>query len=83
MPSQTRRGLRLTQIPGMTPSLLSLPGGCAFRSRCDRADGACAAEPGITEPLAGRAIRCFHPYVASAAEAAGEPPAETPVETGT
>ena len=76
VPSQNRRGLRLTQIPGMTPSLLSLPGGCAFRSRCDRADGACGAEPGITEPMAGRAIRCFHPYVGSAAEAAGEAPVE-------
>ena len=82
VPSQNRRGLRLTQIPGMTPSLLSLPGGCAFRSRCDRADGACNAEPGITEPLEGRAIRCFHPYVGSAAEAAGETPAEAPVEIG-
>ena len=72
VPSQNRRGRRLTQIPGMTPSLLSLPAGCAFLARCARADGACAAEPPITEPLAGRGIRCFHPYVGTADEAAGE-----------
>ena len=72
VPSQNRRGRRLTQIPGMTPSLLSLPAGCAFRARCARADGACEAEPPITEPLAGRGIRCFHPYVGTPDEAAGE-----------
>ena len=72
VPSQNRRGRRLTQIPGMTPSLLSLPVGCAFRSRCDRADHACYKEPPITEPLAGRGIRCFHPHIGSADEAAGE-----------
>ena len=72
VPSQNRRGRRLTQIPGMTPSLLSLPAGCAFRSRCDRADHDCYREPPITEPLAGRGIRCFHPHVGSAEEAAGE-----------
>jgi len=72
VPSQNRRGRRLTQIPGMTPSLLKLPGGCAFRERCQRADGACEVEPPVTEPLAGRGIRCFHPYVGTAEEAAGE-----------
>ena len=72
VPSQNRRGRRLTQIPGMTPSLLSLPVGCAFRSRCDRADNACRREPPITEPLAGRGIRCFHPHIGSADETAGE-----------
>ncbi|MDJ0935537.1 MAG: ABC transporter ATP-binding protein [Kiloniellales bacterium] len=72
VPSQNRRGRRLTQIPGMTPSLLSLPVGCAFRSRCDRADNACHKEPPITEPLAGRGIRCFHPHSGRGDEAAGE-----------
>ena len=83
VPSQNRRGRRLTQIPGMTPSLLSLPEGCAFRARCDRADGACSAEPGITEPLAGRAIRCFHPHVGSAPKAPGGATGEASAEMGT
>ncbi len=30
VPSRNQRGQRLTQIPGMTPSFLSLPPGCAF-----------------------------------------------------
>ena len=34
----TARGAPLRQIPGMTPSLLDLPPGCAFRERCARAD---------------------------------------------
>ena len=32
VPSHNQRGMRLNQIPGMTPSLLSLPEGCAFRT---------------------------------------------------
>ena len=37
VPSANPRGRPLRQIPGMTPSLLSLPAGCAFRLRCERA----------------------------------------------
>ena len=82
VPSQNRRGRRLTQIPGMTPSLLSLPVGCAFRSRCERAGHACHKEPPITEPLAGRGIRCFHPHLGSTDEAAGEAPRDASGEIG-
>ena len=42
VPGRNRRGVPLAQIPGMTPSPLSLPQGCAFRTRCPRADAACA-----------------------------------------
>ena len=62
VPSANKRGQRLNQIPGMTPNILALPKGCAFRERCARAGDACLAEPGITEPAAGRALRCFHPH---------------------
>jgi peptide/nickel transport system ATP-binding protein len=61
VPSRNRRGERLRQIPGTTPSLLNLPQGCAFRTRCPRADQACLQEPAITEPVPGQRIRCFHP----------------------
>ena len=67
VPGRNRRGRRLFQIPGMTPSLLSLPPGCAFRERCPRADDACAVDPEITRPLAGREVRCFHPHLETAA----------------
>ena len=62
VPSANKRGQRLNQIPGMTPNMLALPKGCAFRERCARAGDACLADPDITEPAAGRAIRCFHPH---------------------
>jgi peptide/nickel transport system ATP-binding protein len=64
VPSHNARGQRLFQIPGMTPSLLQLPKGCAFRARCDKAGPACLDEPPITEPAAGRQLRCFYPLAA-------------------
>jgi len=60
VPSRNRRGVPLRQIPGMTPSLIHLPTGCAFRDRCSRATETCLAEPPLYE-LAGRHVRCFHP----------------------
>jgi peptide/nickel transport system ATP-binding protein len=64
VPSRNKRGTALYQIPGMTPSLIHLPKGCAFRDRCQRAQEKCAAEgPAITYPAPGRAIRCFFPHV--------------------
>ncbi|MBM3570460.1 MAG: ABC transporter ATP-binding protein, partial [Alphaproteobacteria bacterium] len=47
VPGNNRRGRPLAQIPGMTPSPLNLPAGCAFRARCPRADEACGAEPPV------------------------------------
>ena len=48
VPSRNRRGSPLAQIPGMTPALLDLPPGCAFRSRCPRAAPACTEYPELT-----------------------------------
>jgi peptide/nickel transport system ATP-binding protein len=50
----------LAQIPGMTPALLNLPPGCAFRSRCPRAASACLENPLLQEHN-GRLVRCFYP----------------------
>ncbi len=61
VPSQNRARKRLVQIPGMTPNLLDLPPGCAFRSRCAHADMACEQDPPITTPEPNHALRCFHP----------------------
>jgi len=61
VPSRNHRGERLRQIPGMTPSLLSLPAGCAFRNRCGRSDATCEQPPPEAEHGAGRIARCFHP----------------------
>jgi peptide/nickel transport system ATP-binding protein len=62
VPSQNRRGAPLSQIPGMTPSLIDLPTGCAFRTRCPRADNACVTSPEVTSPLPGREVYCYHPH---------------------
>jgi peptide/nickel transport system ATP-binding protein len=62
VPSRNRRGQRLHQIPGMTPSLLNLPAGCAFKTRCDRATAECNSDPQLVEYGVHRRARCFHPY---------------------
>ena len=62
VPSHNQRGMRLNQIPGMTPSLLSLPEGCAFRTRCPKADEACAGMPSVQKAEEGRHVFCHHPH---------------------
>ena len=61
-PSRNVRGLPLKQIPGFTPSLLNLPAGCAFRSRCVRSSAECEQSPKVAES-GGHEYRCFHPYL--------------------
>jgi peptide/nickel transport system ATP-binding protein len=65
VPANTGPRERLRQIPGMTPSLLELGPGCAFRSRCPRAQADCEQNPEM-RPLGGvgQAARCFHPLEA-------------------
>lgn len=61
VPSANKRGQPLRQIPGMTPNVLALPDGCAFRTRCPFADTACEQVPEISIPVEGRPCRCHHP----------------------
>ncbi|WP_158743491.1 ABC transporter ATP-binding protein [Acidisphaera sp. L21] len=61
VPSRTPRGERLRGIPGMTPNVLNLPVGCAFRTRCGRADAQCEEDPPEFAAEPGHAHRCFHP----------------------
>jgi peptide/nickel transport system ATP-binding protein len=70
VPSRNKRGEPLRQIPGMTPSLLNLPPGCAFRTRCPRAAEICMTEPEIRELAPGREARCFRPMTEPAEQAA-------------
>jgi len=56
---------RLRAIPGMVPSLRSLPPGCAFRERCERALDVCAhVTPALTAPRAGQLAACHNPVPA-------------------
>lgn len=51
---------RLFQISGMTPSLTSLPEGCPFAPRCERATGACDVIPD-EQYVEDVRYRCHHP----------------------
>ncbi len=62
VPSANKRGQKLNQIPGMTPNMLALPQGCAFRERCPRASDTCLHDPQITGDV--HRVRCFHPHEA-------------------
>jgi peptide/nickel transport system ATP-binding protein len=61
VPSRNRRGAKLAQIPGMTPSLTALPAGCAFRPRCARASERCTADIPTTTPAPERSLCCVNP----------------------
>ena len=66
VPANNPVGWRLRQIPGMTPSLLHLDTGCAFRSRCARAVPACKAMPELALAT-GRRVRCVRPLAPESA----------------
>ena len=71
VPSRNVKGQPLKQIPGMTPSLLGIGTGCAFRERCSRRASECENAPAFTRPCSteSRKVRCFHPHVESGAKA--------------
>ncbi|MDF1485895.1 ABC transporter ATP-binding protein [Ramlibacter sp. H39-3-26] len=60
IPTRETHGTLLQQIPGMTPSLLHLPQGCAFRPRCFRASDAClqVPQPSVVPPA--NTVRCWN-----------------------
>ena len=61
--AHARRGEPLAQIPGIAPSLIDLPSGCAFRERCPRARPACAADPEPRPVPPDRTVMCFFPHL--------------------
>ncbi len=60
VPSRNTPGRPLSQIAGMTPSLLRLGEACAFRERCGRAIAACAIAP-ASRAIDARVLRCVNP----------------------
>ncbi len=68
VPQGKRHGAMLTQIKGMTPSLLKLPQGCKFAPRCPRAEQDCQVEPLLEPAGADRKLRCHHPHSEAAAK---------------
>jgi len=63
MPATAKPGKELLQIPGSTPSLLNLPEGCAFSSRCSFATPKCQTSL-QTSSEGNRSWRCHHPLEA-------------------
>jgi oligopeptide/dipeptide ABC transporter ATP-binding protein len=52
--------LRLTEIPGIVPSLLNLPAGCTFAPRCTYATDRCRAEfPPLEQKRPGHWAACW------------------------
>ena len=66
VPSANKRGSRLRQISGMTPNMLALPTGCAFKERCSRRQPVCDQEPQAIAQ-GDRLYRCHAPYLEGAA----------------
>ena len=61
LPANAARGERLHPIPGLSPSPLARPAGCAFRTRCFAASEVCQQEPkpqGVSH-----SFRCHHPLL--------------------
>ena len=67
VPACNPRGQPLQQIRGMTPSLLTIGAGCAFRERCDYRQAACDVMPDMHAMQAQAAqphkVRCHFPLV--------------------
>ena len=57
-----RQGM-LRPIPGVVPSLLHLPPGCAFQDRCFNAGEVCRQDPVWREAAPHHWIRCWNPVV--------------------
>jgi oligopeptide/dipeptide ABC transporter ATP-binding protein len=51
----------LTAIPGVVPSLLNLPNGCAFQERCFKTESRCQKDPPWCEIRPGHMVRCWKP----------------------
>jgi oligopeptide/dipeptide ABC transporter ATP-binding protein len=61
---------RLSEIPGMVPSLVDMPAGCVFAPRCALASDRCRAEyPPFETKAPGHAAACWHSERAGEARA--------------
>ena len=62
VPENVARGQPLVQVPGVAPSALALPAGCAFSPRCTHATEPCRTQkPPVFKISDSHLHRCFHP----------------------
>jgi peptide/nickel transport system ATP-binding protein len=59
LPEISRRGLKLTTIPGQVPSLAAMPSGCRFADRCAHVMAVCReVSPPWRDVASGHTVRC-------------------------
>ena len=60
LPAGQKMGKRLTQIPGMMPTLTDIPEGCAFHPRCDLTEQICRETTPLLKSVDGekRLVAC-------------------------
>ena len=61
LPENTTPGKPLNQIPGVMPSLQSIPSGCAFHNRCKRSTEICQTILPELTPKFNRWVACHFP----------------------
>ncbi len=69
LPEVSRRGLKLTTIPGQVPALSAMPSGCRFADRCAQVMAQCrTVSPEWREAGNGHLVRCHWQGEAQALE---------------
>ncbi len=61
LPGVRSRGVRLPTIAGIVPDLRSLPPGCRFQDRCERATAECRADEPELRLVGETEVACHHP----------------------
>ncbi len=82
LPDISRRGQRLTTIPGQVPSLAAMPSGCRFAERCAQVMPVCREQSPPWRSRDGHAVRCHWQGEASTADGARHEVLELAVATG-
>jgi peptide/nickel transport system ATP-binding protein len=54
LPGSMQPGTKLNQIPGMMPTLMDIPPGCAFNPRCDLSEAVCRKKEPSLEPAGSK-----------------------------
>jgi peptide/nickel transport system ATP-binding protein len=83
LPEVSRRGLKLTTIPGQVPSLAAMPAGCRFADRCPQVMPLCReTSPPWREIADGHTVRCHWQGEAAADDSCRHAVTELDIEPG-
>jgi peptide/nickel transport system ATP-binding protein len=83
LPDISRRGLRLTTIPGQVPPLAEMPGGCRFADRCPHVMAVCREQSPDWRPTGeGHSVRCHWHGEAAATNGTGHALTDLDIDPG-